>query len=60
MEARPASATVLMFDPQNPHRIEGTSAVQVEGTIMAQTPEGDGPISIAPALTRANCASATG
>lgn len=30
-----------MFDPQNPQRIEGTSAVQVEGTIMTMTAGGD-------------------
>jgi hypothetical protein len=30
-----------MFDRQNPRRIEGTSAVQVEGTIMTMTPAGD-------------------
>jgi hypothetical protein len=28
-----------VFDPQN--RIEGTSAVQIEGTIMTTTPAGD-------------------
>jgi hypothetical protein len=30
-----------IFDAQNPGRIEGTSAVQVEGTIMTITPAGD-------------------
>ena len=30
-----------MFDPQNSHRIEGTSAVQIEGTLMTTTPAGD-------------------
>lgn len=31
-----------IVDPQNPDRIEGTSAVSVEGTIMTLTPSGDG------------------
>lgn len=30
-----------MFDPQNPRRIEGTCAVQIEGTIMTTTAGGD-------------------
>lgn len=30
-----------VFDQGNPLRIEGTSAVQVEGTIMTTTPGGD-------------------
>lgn len=30
-----------IFDPQNPHRIEETSAVQVAGTIMTKTAGGD-------------------
>lgn len=30
-----------IFDPQNPRRIEGTTAVQIEGTIMTTTPAGD-------------------
>ena len=30
-----------MFDPQNPRRIEGTTGVQIEGTIMTTTLAGD-------------------
>ncbi|HJS93058.1 MAG TPA: hypothetical protein VJ741_02265 [Solirubrobacteraceae bacterium] len=30
-----------LFDKQNPGRIDGTSAVQVHGTIMTMTPAGD-------------------
>jgi hypothetical protein len=30
-----------MFDETNPRRIEGTSAVEVEATIMTTTPHGD-------------------
>ncbi len=30
-----------IFDAENPRRIEGTSAVQVEGTIMTTTAGGD-------------------
>jgi hypothetical protein len=31
-----------MFDAGNPRRIEGTSAVEVEATVMTTTPDGDG------------------
>jgi hypothetical protein len=30
-----------IFDPQNPQRVPGTSAVEIEGTIMTTTPGGD-------------------
>jgi hypothetical protein len=32
---------VQMFDKANPHRIDGTTAVAVGGTIMTTTPKGD-------------------
>jgi hypothetical protein len=31
-----------VFDDDNPRRVQGTSAVQVHGTIMTTTPSGDG------------------
>ena len=31
-----------LYDEANPRRIEGTSAVEIEGTIMTPTPLGDG------------------
>ncbi len=30
-----------MFDSGNPRRVDGTTAVEVEGTIMTKTPAGD-------------------
>jgi hypothetical protein len=36
------TARLLLFDEANPRRIQGTTAVEIEATIMTTTPGGDG------------------
>jgi hypothetical protein len=41
VDAQWQNVVAQVFDRSNPHRIEGTTAVAVEGTIMTTTPRGD-------------------